>query len=97
MENNQDDVSEELKSLRSNFRRKERAWVSEKESLLRKLQFVQHHGSNLNDADIAFFTEQRSAIRLGAEQRLRKQIQTLNVRKKINSFSSFAENQLTLL
>ncbi len=79
----QESLAHELVDSRSRFRRSEREWAAERETLLRKLQFCQEFGALPTQvADDAFFTSQRSAMRLAGEGRLKKQIQRLHVRFK---------------
>ena len=81
MESNQDELSEDLIKSRSSFRRSERAWMAEKETLLRKLQVLQHFGGGAISGPEAggFFTDRRAAGRIAGDQATQRQIQKLNV------------------
>ena len=90
MESQQDELNTDLTTAKSQFRRSERNWMSEKETLHRKIQFLQNFGPSsdgLGEAGLTggFFTDQRSAYRTGrgGDAKLQKQIQKLNVSQKI--------------
>ena len=87
MESQQDELNSDLTHSKSHYRRSERNWMSEKETLHRKIQFLQNFGPSsdgLGGSELAtggFFTDQRSAYRAarGGDAKLQKQIQKLNV------------------
>ncbi len=84
LDKNQDDLSKEMEQIRSKFRRCEREWLAEKETLYRKLQLCQQLGGaatagRMADVNAGFFTDQRSAVRLAGESRLQKKLQKVNV------------------
>ena len=82
MESNQEDISQDLIKSRSDFRRAERSWMAEKETLLRKLQLVQNFALSPTMAAAeagGFFTDKRAAGRAAGERSVQKQIQRLNV------------------
>ena len=56
--------------------------MSEKEFLLRKVQFLEHYGTAFPSADQgggAFFTDQRAGARKGGEMKSHRDLQKLNV------------------
>ena len=79
MESNQEDISQDLIKSRSDFRRAERSWMAEKETLLRKLQLVQNFGLSPTAEAGGFFTDRRAAGRIAGDRSVQKQIQRLNV------------------
>ncbi len=84
LDQGQEDLSKEVEQMRSKFRRCEREWLAEKETLHRKLQLCQQFsGGSQSRGEVgreAFFTEQRSAQRTAGETRMQKRMQQLNVR-----------------
>ena len=87
LDHGQEDLAKELEQVRGKFRRCEREWLSEKETLHRKLQLCRQFGtSSSSSADVlgaGFFTDQRSALRLGGDARLHKRLQQVNVRSSL--------------
>ena len=79
MESNQDDISQDLIKSRSDFRRSERSWMAEKETLLRKLQLVQNFALSPSAEADGFFTDKRAAGRVAGDLGVQKKIQRLNV------------------
>ena len=80
MHANQDTIVNELMAAKSDLRKVERNWMSERECLLRKLQFVKHYGSVSLPSNIegGFYTDARGEARRGTDQKTQRQIQTLN-------------------
>jgi hypothetical protein len=60
-----------------------RSWLAEKETLMRKVQFMEHYGlapSKSSSAEMGgFFTDRRAAGRIAGDQAVQRQIQKLNV------------------
>ena len=79
LEENQESYTEELVSIKAEHRKEEKKWMSEKEFLLRKIQFVQHYGTGFPANDPAFFTDQRAGARKGGEMKSHRDLQKLNV------------------
>lgn len=79
MEGCLESLTKDLLRSRSVFRRSERGWAAEKETLVRKLQFAQHYGVLPGGGEGGFFTDQRSILRTSGDLRLQKQVQKLNV------------------
>ena len=80
-------MQKELEDIRVKFRRCERQWLAEKETLYRKLQLCQQMGGGgsgpsgaAQDVNAGFFTDQRAAVRLMGDARLQKKLQRANVR-----------------
>ena len=101
IESSQASLAEELVSCKSRHRRQEREWLAEKETLHRKVQFLQQFGGGgaaaKDDATAGgFFTDQRAAGRLAAEGKLKKQVQRLNVSLKICPVTYPIFNSFTL-
>ena len=85
MDLHQEELSADLAKTRSQFRRGERNWMLERDTLQRKLQYLQTFGGVPSEALAAnaggFFTDQRAAARQGlGDAQLKQQIQKLNVR-----------------
>jgi len=81
MDSTQDSILKELDTAKAAQRKVEQRWTSEKETLLRKLQFVQHYGTILPQSmttEGGFFTDKRGEARRGADQKAQRQIQKLN-------------------
>ena len=82
MESNQEGISQDLIKSRAAFRRSERSWMAEKETLLRKLQLMQNFFPSpaLAAAEAGgFFTDARGAARIACDRNAQRQIQKLNV------------------
>ena len=79
LEENQESYTEELVSIKAEHRKEEKKWMSEKEFLLRKIQFVQHYGTGFPTNDQAYFTDQRAGARKGGEMKSHRDLQKLNV------------------
>ena len=84
MDETQECLLKELESAKTGQHKAEQRWMTEKETLLRKLQFVQHYGTILpkgGGPDGAYFTDKRGELRRGADQKTQRQLQKLNVRE----------------
>ena len=81
LEENQESYAEELVSIKTAPRKEEKKWISEKEFLLRKVQFLEHYGSAfpVTEATGSYFTDQRAAARKGGDMKAHRDLQKLNV------------------
>jgi len=100
MHDNQEAMVTELTAAKSDLRKTERKWMSEKETLMRKLQFVQHYGSVALPSNVegGFYTDARGEVRRSADQKAQRQIQKLNaeVSDQKNLTSDYRNKLLTL-
>jgi len=80
MDETQESILKELEAAKTGQRKAEQKWTSEKETLLRKLQFVQHYGTVLPSRELegGFFTDKRGEARRTADGKAQRQLQKLN-------------------
>ena len=99
-QDSQQTLVEELMAAKSDQRKVERKWMSERECLLRKLQFVQHYGSVALPSNIegGFYTDARGEVRRSADQKTQRQIQKLNaeIADQKNLTSDYRNQLLTI-
>lgn len=82
VEENQEGYTEELVAMKAAHRKEEKRWMSEKEFLLRKIQFIQHYGTGFPTNDNpsgGFFTDQRAGARKSGDMKSHRDLQKLNV------------------
>ena len=77
MDETQESILKELEAAKTGQRKAEQKWTSEKETLLRKLQFVQHYGTVLPSRELegGFFTDKRGEARRTADGKAQRQLQ----------------------
>jgi len=81
MDLTQESLLKEVESAKAGQRKSEQKWTTEKETLLRKLQFVQHYGTILPKGGLeggGYFTDKRGEARRGADQKVCRQLQKVN-------------------
>ena len=77
MDETQESILKELEAAKTGQRKAEQKWTSEKETSLRKLQFVQHYGTVLPSRELegGFFTDKRGEARRTADGKAQRQLQ----------------------
>ena len=100
LEENHDATCKELIENKTQYRKTERQWMSEKEFLMRKVQFLQTYGSVVPPSidGGGYFTENRSNVRKGGELKGEIFAKSFDECNFLTSMSQFApENEFKSL
>jgi len=80
------------------FRRQERQWLSEREAISRKLQYLQQYGAGAMVGETALHTGYRAEARTAGEKRLKTQVSklTTELAEKDGQLSTFRQKLLDM-